>query len=186
MSDIKSQLLIKLGGNNSGNNKTLNTTSKPITSSLLSKSTSSSSRIFTGDKIRSVFEDTKKKLEQQQKAQEKYQKDYAKWEKEVAKFNEQNRSEVDKMRDNFARYKQKASALFNKPYQSNLTTPGKELPKSIEKPINPDAPAINKVASYMSKLGSEHLLLIALARQNTIKLASAIKELEHGKTLKIS
>lgn len=152
-----------------------------MNSSAKLKESKDNKQIFTGEKIRNLWEQCQKKLDDFAKQQQKYQKDLEKYQKDVEKFNEQNKSQVDKMRDNFNKWKEKATSLYNKPYGSNVTLPGQQLPKSVgPAPENPDAytPQVNKVASYMYKLGSEHILLMARVRQNTIKLASVIKELE--------
>lgn len=106
--------------------------------------------------------------------QSKYQKDMQKYQKDLEKWNKENASADQKMKDNFQNYKNKLIKSFSGNYGSNLAKPGNTLPEAITPPPTP-----NKVASCITSRGYAHIINMIHSREQNIKLARAIKFLEH-------
>lgn len=140
-----------------------------------------------GESIKSKIEAYKKNKLQKKKEQDKAkEKELKQKEKEALS----NRNAEEKMRDNFAKYKNKLSNAFsNKSYSSSLAYSGNiNLPKKIESPLNKSNTVgdafnsntqVTKQASELNSRSHKHILNIIQANRNNIKLANIIRKLEY-------
>lgn len=135
------------------------------------------------DKINNISTNKEKRLSDANKAKEKYQKDLQKYykdqekaQKEQQKFQEQNASAADKMRANWAKYREQSINAFAGNATSNLTTPGQNLPSFPQKPTEP--PTQMKVASILSDIGSKDIERMIKHASQMHKLNNLIKYVE--------